>query len=543
MRLKTKWLATLACAVLAVALVGVVPTYPAFADSETVLIAAAGDDAKQASGSADLPTGVACTISSACGDRAKLDVPGASRDDGIATQVYEHNFTPAQRWVLYSAGDGQYEIVNANSGKALDVYAGQAREGARVQQFERNGTPAQRWKAVDAGNGYYRFVSALSDRYVLDLAGASTTNGNTVHLWSANGTPAQEWRVEPVAHPVEEGFYVVRNAQSKRVLDVAGGSYDNAGNVWQYDANDTPAQAWRVSYNIRSGYYTLQSAKSGRMLDVAGGSTENGANVWQYASNGTAAQLWSIAKNADGTLTMRSAKSGLAVDIAGGSKANGANVQLYRANGTAAQKFAFESSPIQKVSNRWDDLLATYAKNAQVNQLLFVKYEGGSDATVELYEKRNGSWERTLSCGGYVGIEGIGQASEDSTATPEGDFGITGAFGIQPNPGTNGLPYLQLTWSHYWCADWEYYNQLIDIDECPHWCTGEHLMAMGPCYDYCLSFDYNTNPARYGAGSAFFVHCNTSRHDTDGCITVSYGTMVRFVNAMGEGARICIFEA
>ena len=191
-------------------------------------------------------------------------------------------------------------------------------------------------------------------------------------------------------------------------------------------------------------------------------------------------------------------------------------------------------------SDIWESLEWQYEDVKAVRDLIFVKYEGGSDATVVVESKVNGAWVRKLSCSGYVGSEGIGSAREGIAVTPSGDFGITGAFGIKPNPASK-MSYLQVTEAHYWCDDGEYYNTLVDINEKPHYCTGEHLIDYPGAYDYGMFFDYNTNPVVFGEGSAFFLHCYPGTPYTAGCIAVPTDDMIRIIQTVHAGARICIY--
>lgn len=188
----------------------------------------------------------------------------------------------------------------------------------------------------------------------------------------------------------------------------------------------------------------------------------------------------------------------------------------------------------------WQSLEWKYEDNAKVNDLIFVKYAGGSNATVVVESKENGKWVQKLSCAAYVGRAGIGDAYEGSTLTPSGDFGITGAFGIRPNPASK-MSYLQVTNAHYWCGDPSYYNQLIDINQKPHYCWGEHLIDYPGAYDYGMFMDYNTNPVVYGKGSAFFLHCFPRAPYTAGCIAVSRDNMIRIIQTVRPNARICIY--
>lgn len=192
------------------------------------------------------------------------------------------------------------------------------------------------------------------------------------------------------------------------------------------------------------------------------------------------------------------------------------------------------------LKSKWQALELKYRDNEAVRNILEVKYTGGSRAEVVLRKKGKSTWKTVLSCKGFVGKRGVGKTREGLKRTPSGDFGITSAFGIKSDPGSI-LPYVKVTEDMYWCSDRSHYNELIDIDQYPHDCSGEHLIDYSPHYDYGLFFDYNTNPIRYGAGSAFFVHCTDGTPHTAGCIAVSKSNMLKIIRNVMPGSRLCIF--
>ena len=193
------------------------------------------------------------------------------------------------------------------------------------------------------------------------------------------------------------------------------------------------------------------------------------------------------------------------------------------------------------VKNRWQAIERKYLDDADVHEILEVKYVGGTKAKVVLRSKGKSKWKTVVSCRGYVGKRGVGKTREGLSRTPSGDFEITEAFGIKSDPGAQ-LDYVKVDRSMYWCSDRKYYNQLIDINECPHSCSGEHLIDIAPHYNYGLFFDYNTNPVRYGKGSAFFVHCTGGQSYTEGCIAVAPSKIIKIIRNVSDGARICIYK-
>jgi L,D-peptidoglycan transpeptidase YkuD (ErfK/YbiS/YcfS/YnhG family) len=126
-----------------------------------------------------------------------------------------------------------------------------------------------------------------------------------------------------------------------------------------------------------------------------------------------------------------------------------------------------------------------------------------------------------------VGSAGVGRASETSTRTPAGMFGLTEAFGRAADPGT-ALPYQVVDGDDWWVSDPNSprYNRYAecapgtcDFDEA----AGEDLYATGPVYDHAVVIDYNRGGTP-GAGSAFFLHV-TNGAATAGCVAIDRGSL------------------
>lgn len=204
-------------------------------------------------------------------------------------------------------------------------------------------------------------------------------------------------------------------------------------------------------------------------------------------------------------------------------------------------KIEWSESKTAKIKySKWDKLLDKYEKSDSTNQLVFVKYTGKSLAEVEFYEKRDGHFELVLTDEAYIGRKGIGKTREGDEKTPEGTYKLTKAFGIKKNPGTK-IKYTKLNKNHWWCSDKNYYNQLINIKKKPHECKGEHLIKYGRAYNYCLFIDYNKE-CKYPKGSAIFLHCKDNDKNTSGCIAIDEANMISILQAVEDGAKICIYS-
>lgn len=199
-----------------------------------------------------------------------------------------------------------------------------------------------------------------------------------------------------------------------------------------------------------------------------------------------------------------------------------------------------EGVKITVMKDKWGQLLDKYRADESTNQLVFVKYTGGSSARVEMYQKSGTSWDCILDCSGYVGQNGIDKQIEGDRKTPTGTFNLTSAFGIRKDPGAK-MPYVRVNKYLYWCGDAQYYNRLIDVREKPHVCSGEHLIDYVPHYYYGMFLDYNKE-CTYKKGSAIFLHCTGSNPYTGGCIAVSQADMIKIIQNAEPGAKICIYS-
>jgi L,D-peptidoglycan transpeptidase YkuD (ErfK/YbiS/YcfS/YnhG family) len=152
-------------------------------------------------------------------------------------------------------------------------------------------------------------------------------------------------------------------------------------------------------------------------------------------------------------------------------------------------------------------------------------------ATLTAWQRDRDGWQVAYGpIQAYVGKEGIGQASETTSHTPAGTFGLTQSFGIQANNGTR-LPFFQVDDNDWWVSDSKSpkYNthQRCAVGKCPFdEAAGERLKAAGTAYNHAVVIDYNRFPAVPGAGSAFFLHVSMDR-PTAGCVSIPAGQLDR----------------
>lgn len=351
---------------------------------------------------------------------SSVDIPGGSAADSTAIQLYSGNSSKAQQFTFTRQSDGSYEIVNVNSGKALDVRNGVAENNAIVQQYSRNNSQAQRWFIRDSGAGYY-LQSALGN-WVLDLSGGNTANGAAIRLYTPNGTASQLFVVSSSDVNIATGVSMIITsvANKKLVTDVTSASTANEARVQLYSSNNTNAQKYRFE-SIGNGTYKIINANSGKVLDVAGGSTANGAALQQYTSNNTVAQQWTVRNYGSGKIALVSVNANKAVDIPGGNAVQQAQLQLYSPNGTVAQQWLVAKAPLTlrerlnetAAKHRQDLPDGTYTFGSKLNTSMKMDVSGASRSNygnVQIWAG-NGTnaqkWKVTHDSNGYVTLTSV----------------------------------------------------------------------------------------------------------------------------------------
>jgi len=177
------------------------------------------------------------------------------------------------------------------------------------------------------------------------------------------------------------------------------------------------------------------------------------------------------------------------------------------------------------------------------SQIVVVQGIEGDDARLSLHEHGPDGWQETMHFPCKVGANGIGTAvfEGDCNLSPQGSWKLGFAFGLEPDPGTN-MEYRQADDSIYWVDDPEsaHYNRWVDTDETPvDWNSAEHIVDHPASYKYCVFIQYNYPDTKPGAGSAFFIHCD-SGYPSAGCVTLAEADMIELLQHLDDDAYVII---
>ncbi|MEC0227604.1 RICIN domain-containing protein [Paenibacillus alba] len=139
-------------------------------------------------------------------------------------------------------------IVNVNSYKILGVSGWDKQaDGANIIQWFYD--PAsiandQKWYFENLGTGYYHIRNAESGD-LLEVSGASTSNGANVIQWPDNEGLNQQWQVITAGEDRGHSSYII-NRGSGKYLDMSGWSTSAGGQAIQWDYIGGANQRWFI---------------------------------------------------------------------------------------------------------------------------------------------------------------------------------------------------------------------------------------------------------------------------------------------------------
>ncbi|MFE6051489.1 RICIN domain-containing protein [Kitasatospora sp. NPDC056446] len=136
----------------------------------------------------------------------------------------------------------QRQIVNAATGKCLEIADWRTEGGAPARQWTCTGGDNQKW--IWSQNG--QLINVHSGM-CLDIPGASTVWGTYADQWECGPDANQKWRQTYV--PGTTDFTLV-NYASRLALDVYGGGTADGTPVIQWEDKGTDNQRWHYRTSV-----------------------------------------------------------------------------------------------------------------------------------------------------------------------------------------------------------------------------------------------------------------------------------------------------
>lgn len=251
-------------------------------------------------------------ISSGLNDKYTINIEKSSMEADDNAQLHVLDYTLSQIFEIKHQGNEKYTIKNVNSQKYLTSEESQDGIQANVCQKAYSNNDFQYWYIQNNIDGTYSFINAANS-LALDVRYAEVKNGSKMQTYLSNQTGAQRFWCKKT-DVIKNGVYSIGLTKNEDfVLDISGASVADEAKLQIYRSNGTEAQSFHLEYE--EGYYIIRNTKSGKVLDAKYGGITSGTSVWQYTENSSAAQKWTIRENEDGSYTIISALSGLVLDI------------------------------------------------------------------------------------------------------------------------------------------------------------------------------------------------------------------------------------
>jgi hypothetical protein len=278
----------------------------------------------------------------------------------------------------------------------------------RITSFPTVSSAGTLWTAPNTG-AWMRIRNANSGR-VLGVAGMSTADSADVVQYDDNGTADHLWQLIDNG----DGNVRIRNNNSGKVLGVAGMSTADSAQVVQFDDTGTADHLWTLIDN-GDGQVRFQNVNSGKVLGVAGESTADSADVVQYDDNGTADHLWQLIPN--GQIRINNKNSSLVLGVSGMSTADSADVVQFDDSGTADHLWTFESDPSGwwKIANVNSGLVLGVSGMSTADSADVVQFaDNGSADHLWRLRPGGGSWFRIQNMHSSLVLAVSGMALTDS---------------------------------------------------------------------------------------------------------------------------------
>ena len=257
--------------------------------------------------------------------------------EGANIQLSTDLNSPCQQWRLEYSGDGYYGIRNRQSNKVFDVAFCGYSDGTNIGQWGWLNNNCQKFRFVRTTDGWTQIQNknqpgGQPGKLVDANPPCGPVDGANIQLWTASAERCQQFRLQPA------GDVLLVNANSGKVLDVAGCGNADGINVIQRSRRDSDCQLWRFTHTD-NGYYNIVNQRSGKQISVAGCGDQGTNVVLRKASSDAPCGQWRLEPLNDGSFRLASRDNQQVVGVEDCSTADGANVEREDWANSTCQRF------------------------------------------------------------------------------------------------------------------------------------------------------------------------------------------------------------
>lgn len=209
----------------------------------------------------DIPEGNYYLVSAYSGKA--MDIAWASTQNLAAAELWQYNGNNNQIFKIINAGNHQYYICAMHSGKVLDASGASFSNGTPIVQYSPNGGKNQLWEFYRNTDGSVYILSVLGGtKYrAIDITGSNSNNGAPMELWALSGKPNQRfWLVHEDEYRVgANGWTFVNGTRywyANGVKAVSSEGFDSSTGRWYYfGSSGQPVSGWINLSDGRRVYY------------------------------------------------------------------------------------------------------------------------------------------------------------------------------------------------------------------------------------------------------------------------------------------------
>jgi hypothetical protein len=139
-----------------------------------------------------------------------------------------------------TALDPQFQVLNRNSGKILEVFSASTADGAPVGQWGPTANATQRWNVHTVSGSTLQFLNVNSGK-LLEIPSAELPDGVDAAQWGPTGHATQTWNVA-----TSGGWWTLTNGNSGKLLEIDGCSTADGAVAQQWTSNGATCQQWRL---------------------------------------------------------------------------------------------------------------------------------------------------------------------------------------------------------------------------------------------------------------------------------------------------------
>lgn len=254
--------------------------------------------------------------------------------------------------------------------------------------------------------------------------GAVFTNGAPVQIYNANGSGSQHFSFEQQ----EDGYYVIRNVASGKVLDVSGGQIRNGSRIQLYGYNGSCGQKWSLQKKLNGKFEILSACNGNKALDISGGQIgSNSAKIQLYNRNDTASQefnITSLSESLNGIFRISNLVSEKVINVKGNNSADGTLANIWNSDlNDNFQQFEISryGGVFYKIKSVGSGKFLEISENANAKAVRFWQdRQNACEQLWAIFANSDGSYKIRNACSGGFTLDVSGGAVRTNGAQLQG---------------------------------------------------------------------------------------------------------------------------